>query len=268
MRRRAVILLLSCLTLLGVATAVAPAASADAGPEYVALGDSYAAGVGAPPDGVSGACQRSPYSYPALYARTRPLTQVACSGATTTDVLRHQVEAVTATTDLVTITVGGNDTGFSPVLTTCSTAAADETCAQAVRAGEGVARFALPVGLAADYGAIRLRAPQARIVVLGYPWLFDETPDCAGVPDQARRVLLNGGADTLNASIRRTAARLGAEFVDVRPAFEGHGVCSADPWINGPAAAGAYHPTARGYALGYFPALVAAAARPGTNAPA
>jgi lysophospholipase L1-like esterase len=260
MRRRSLVLLLSCLTLLGVATAVAPAASADAGPEYVALGDSYAAGVGAPPDGVSGACQRSPYSYPARYAGNGKLTFVACSGATTTDVLRNQIEAVTATTDLVTITVGGNDTGFAPVLTTCSTAAADETCARAVRAGEGVARFALPVGLAAGYGAIRLRAPHARIVVLGYPRLFDETPNCAGVPNQARRALLNHGADTLNASIRKTAARLGAEFVDVRPAFEGHGVCSADPWINGPAAAGAYHPTARGYADGYVRPLLAVAA--------
>jgi hypothetical protein len=96
--------------------------------------------------------------------------------------------------------------------------------------------------------------------VLGYPRLFDETPNCAGVPNQARRALLNHGADTLNASIRKTAARLGAEFVDVRPAFEGHGVCSADPWINGPAAAGAYHPTARGYADGYVRPLLAVAA--------
>ncbi|MCW0214234.1 MAG: SGNH/GDSL hydrolase family protein [Pseudonocardia sp.] len=257
--RHALVLLLSCLPLVGTGLAAAPAASADTGFDYVALGDSYAAGVGATPDGVSGACGRSPESYPALYAGGRTLTSVACSGATSTDVLRRQIGSVTADTDLVTITVGGNDTGFGPVLTTCTVAVSDESCARAVRAGERIARYVLPVGLGAVYGAVRLHAPHARVVVLGYPRLFDGTA-CAGAPSPARQQLLNAGADVLSASIRGTATRLGVEFVDVRAAFAGHGVCSGDPWINGPAAAGAYHPTAVGYARGYLPALRQAAA--------
>jgi lysophospholipase L1-like esterase len=260
---RTLVPLLLTAVLLGAGAQVAQAAEPV---DYVALGDSYAAGVGATPDGASGACARSTASYPDRYAAvTGPasFTSVACSGATTAGVLRDQVSAVTKDTDLVTITVGGNDTGFAPVLARCTTAPDDAGCDQAVRAGERVARYVLPSALAVVLGTVHVRAPTARVVVLGYPRLFDGGDACAvpQVPDAARRARIDAGSDVLNDRIAETAQRFGATFVDVRPAFAGHGVCGTDPWIVPPGGQGAYHPTATGYARGYLPALRAAVDR-------
>ncbi|MEU7817487.1 SGNH/GDSL hydrolase family protein [Pseudonocardia sp. NPDC049154] len=249
------------LALAATLTGVQAAAAAEP-VDYVALGDSYAAGVGATPDGTSGACARSTASYPARYAAaTGPasFTSVACSGATTAGVLRDQISAVTKDTDLVTITVGGNDTGFAPVLARCTTSPDDAGCDQAVRAGERVARYVLPSALAVVLGAVHLRAPEARVVVLGYPRLFGDGPGCP--LNAVRSARLDAGADVLNDRIAETAQRFGATFVDVRPAFGGHGLCSAAPWIVAPGGPGAYHPTAIGYARGYLPVLTAAVER-------
>lgn len=220
--------------------------------DYVAIGDSYAAGVGAG----TGECGRTDASYPALYAAresVRSFTFVACSGATTAGVLKDQVRAVSRETDLVTITVGGNDTGFGPVLARCATAPTDADCDQAVRTGERIARYVLPSAVAGVVWAVRAQAPRARVVVLGYPHLFGDGTSCPLTP--ARRDRIDAGADVLNAQIAESVQRWGAEFVDVRPAFDGHGLCSADPWIVGPGSPGSFHPTATGYARGYLPAL-------------
>lgn len=269
--RRLLLPVLACaLLLLGLAPPASAADTAAPPPvDYVALGDSYAAGVGAAPDGRSGECRRSNRSYPARFAAaTDPATfvSVACSGATSGKVLFTQVRTVSRQTDLVTITVGGNDTGFAPVLGVCSTATRDEDCTRAVTGGERVAKYLLPVGLTAIIAAVKVQAPRAKIVVLGYPRLFAPGPSCDVplVPNPARRAALNRAADTLNSSLRGTATRFGARFADVSDAFAAHGVCSADPWINGPSRptqTGNYHPTTEGYARGYLPALQTAAPR-------
>lgn len=266
MRRLLLPLLASLALVVGLAPAAVagPAAAAAAPVDYVALGDSYAAGVGAQSDGRSGDCRRSDRSYPARWAAAHDpasFVSVACSGATTGEVLVKQVRTVARNTDLVTITVGGNDVGFAPVVGICSTAQRDEDCDRAVRNGERLARYALPSGVVPVIAGVRLQAsPNVRVVVTGYPRLFEPGPDCATplAPNAHRRAVLNRAADTLNASLRDAAGRWRAEFVDVTPAFAGHGVCSADPWINpptNPPNPGSYHPTSRGYARGYLPAL-------------
>jgi lysophospholipase L1-like esterase len=242
---------------------VPPATSGRAAIDFVALGDSYSAGVGAPADADGGDCLRSNESYPALWAAEhypRSFSFVACSGATTVDVLSDQLSAVTSGTDLVTITVGGNDLGFSPVVAGCTQASTDAECETLIEAAERTARTDLPVALAQVYGAIRYHAPQAQVVVLGYPYLF-EPGDCDNplVPNAVRREALNGAADVLNDSIRRSSWWLGARYVDVRRDFSGHGVCSADPWIvtptSMPPAENIYHPNELGYRFGYLAAL-------------
>jgi lysophospholipase L1-like esterase len=249
LRRTVVPLVLTVVAVLAGTQVAAAAEPVD----YVALGDSYAAGVGAG----TGECGRTDASYPARHAAkagVRSFAFVACSGATTGGVLKDQVRTVTRDTDLVTITVGGNDTGFGPVLARCSTAATDEGCDQAVRTGERIARYVLPSAVATVVLAVRAQAPKARVVVLGYPRLFgDGAGPCPLNP--VRRARLDVGADVLNERIAESVRRWGAEFVDVRPAFAAHGLCSADPWIAGPDAPGAYHPTATGYARGYLPGL-------------
>src|SRR4051794_24291911 len=109
----------ACIAVALTATGAAPAM---AGERYVALGDSYSSGTGTRTYFDSG-CQRSVYAYPSLVDTQRANTDLvfaACSGAKTADVLNNQVSNVTSTTRWVTITIGGNDAGFSSVITTCA----------------------------------------------------------------------------------------------------------------------------------------------------
>lgn len=230
---------------------------------YVALGDSYSSGVGTGIyDPASGACARSPQSYPSLWAAEHHPASVefaACSGAKTADVLATQISALQPGTDLVTITIGGNDAGFAPVLQTCTAATSDHTCTAAVDAAEAFERSVLPDRLAHTYAAIRHASPHARVIVLGYPRLFDLAPGCTDPlgPNLTRRTKLNQGADVLNNVIHTVSGQSGFSFADVRDRFTGHGVCSADPWINGPSVptfVGPYHPNQTGYRDGYLPA--------------
>ena len=231
---------------------------------YVALGDSYSSGVGTGVyDTASGACQRSPLSYPPLWvAQHHPASFafVACSGAKTADVRANQIPALQPTTEVVTITIGGNDAGFGPVLQTCTAAESDRTCLGAVDAAEAFERTVLRERLARTYAAIRAAAPHAHVIVLGYPRLFELTPRCADplAPNLTRRQKLNEGADVLNSVIHSVSQQHGLSFTDVRDRFAGHGVCSANPWINGPsepASVGPYHPNQTGYRDGYLDAL-------------
>jgi lysophospholipase L1-like esterase len=272
-KARTMTVVLALLAVVGslIGIVVTPAAASTtlpSSPDYVALGDSYSSGLGAPPFDLDAACQRSSQSYPALWAAEHHPASfgfVACSGATTTDVLDNQIPALQPGTDLVTITIGGNDAGFAPVLQTCTAAASDQTCITAVNIAEIFVVFALPALLGRTYAAIRNAAPHAQVIVLGYPRLFELTANCTDplAPDLARRTKLNQGADLLSAVIQTVSSRFGFSFVDVRNRFAGHGVCSTDSWINGPAApsaVGPYHPTVTGYRDGYLPALDAATA--------
>ena len=131
----------------------------------------------------------------------------------------------------------------------------------------------LPDRLARTYDAIRRAAPNAYVIVLGYPRLFELTPSCADpvAPNLTRRSKLNEGADVLNTVIQQAVSQHpGLGFTDVRSRFAGHGVCSADPWINGPrvpAFVGPYHPNEAGYRYGYLDALNQATGR-GAQQPA
>jgi lysophospholipase L1-like esterase len=231
---------------------------------YIALGDSYSAGVGTPENNTD-ACQRTPASYPALWALAHSgtrSTSVACTGATTVDVLDNQIGAVTSETTLVTVTAGGDDAGFSDVMTVCvlqGTAA----CQAAVDQAATFISQSLPARLAELYSAIREAAPAAKVVVLGYPRLFESTDPCAGAPDRDSRVALNRGADALDDVTAAAAVRAGFTFADVRDEFAGHGICTTGtPWIQGVVnpLSNSFHPVAAGYAQGYLPVLTAAAA--------
>lgn len=242
-----------------------PASASAAGVRYVALGDSYSSGTGAGNyDPGSGSCSRSANAYPNLWAErndTESYEFVACSGATTADVESGQLDALGGNTTLVSITVGGNDAGFSDVMLTCvlqSTSACEDRVAQAERYIENT----LPDRLDALYDKIRDRAPEARVVVLGYPRLYTIVDWCVGIGNTKRRAL-NGAADVLDETIAKAAARAGFTWSDVRDEFAGHELCSGDDWLNAVAwpFEESYHPTARGHRLGYLPALTGSTAR-------
>ncbi|WP_043727122.1 SGNH/GDSL hydrolase family protein [Kutzneria sp. 744] len=225
-------------------------------PEYVALGDSYAAGVGT--SGSTGQCGRSPEAYPSLYAAQQHLVNAhlaACSGAGTADVVNDQLGDLTPATSLVSITVGGTDVGFSDVMTTC-VLSGDEACVDKVRQAEVVIDGPLGDSLSSTFQAIHAKAPNARLVVLGYPHVVEDNGPCPLSTDKRRA--LNEGADRLADVMRDRAVKAGAVFVDARPAFAGHGYCGREEWINGvlfPDVSGSFHPNAAGQRDGYLPLL-------------
>ncbi|MDQ2707524.1 MAG: SGNH/GDSL hydrolase family protein [Actinomycetota bacterium] len=257
---------LTALLMVGApaASAAIPTATAIRVITYAALGDSYSAGVGTRLDyPSSGACRRSPLAYPPLAARNQhsALTFLACSGATTSAVQITQAPHIPSDTDLVTITVGGDDVGFTTVVENCSSRPADQAkCQAAISAGETKIRTVLPARLDTTFTAIRMHAPRARLVVLGYPHLFGSGPCAApGLPPAAKRSEIDAGTDMLDTVIAARARAAGAAYVDVRTLFQYHGACQGllQRWINPPTLppSDSYHPNIRGQD-GYVGALL------------
>src|SRR5450631_2300744 len=148
-----------------------PAASAAAAPQYVALGDSYSSGVGTRVF-YNEECSRSPDAYGPKIAAARgyALSFKACSGATSTEVNSKQLGTLSSSTRLVTITIGGNDAGFSNVILNC--ALYYFTCGSAISEANTFIKNSLPGLLETTYKNIRAKATTAKVVVLGYPKLF------------------------------------------------------------------------------------------------
>jgi lysophospholipase L1-like esterase len=247
---------MSGLTALLIGSLILTGAPRSFAPEYVALGDSYAAGVGTPDS--SGQCGRSPEAYPYLYAARQGLVNAhveACSGASTEDVISDQLGDLSPATSLVSITVGGTDVGFADVMTTC-VLGGDSACVDKVHEAEEVANGPLGGNLARTFAAIKAKAPNAQLVVLGYPHVVEAGGVCS--LSTTKRKALNEGSDQLAAVMQDQASKAGARFADARPAFAGHGYCSRDAWINGvtlPDVSGSFHPNEDGQRLGYLPLL-------------
>lgn len=245
------------------AFALLPAAAAHAEFDpvrYVALGDSYSSGTGTG-HYFDPACRRSARAYPQLLADglNAEFTFEACSGARTADLLSTQLGALDAETDIVTVTIGGNDIGWSDAITACITPLND--CMDDIEAAEAKAQNELPGLLDGVYNAIADGAPKAEIQVLGYPRLFngEDTCDAFGQISIAEQQRMNAGADLLSTVIEEAATAHGFTYVDVRDEFTGHEVCSQEPWLHGFTLTDVpYHPKASGHLGGYFPALVGA----------
>ncbi len=250
------------VTMLGLAAVPAQAAVHTMSvTSYAALGDSYSSGVGTN-NYYAGGCSRSPQSYAVLWSNAHGVTNfnfAACGGATTTDVLNNQLGGLSASTQLVTITIGGNDAGFATVVGTCRLTT-DTLCDIAVGAASVYASTVLPGKLDATYAAIRAHAPNAQLLVLGYPRLFELSSSCGFLGMSLhKRTTLNNGANTIDSVIAGRAAAAGATFVDARGTFAGHGICASSAWINDVTwpITDSYHPKASGYLYGYLPALTA-----------
>jgi lysophospholipase L1-like esterase len=249
----------------GLVTAVAADAAVPV--NYVALGDSYSSGVGAG-DYISssGSCERSTEAYPEQWAAANSpasFVSVACSGATTADVLGSQVSALSTSTTLVSITIGGNDAGFSSVMETC-VLSPTSSCLSAVASAEAFVASQLPARLDTTLQTIRADAPSAEVVVLGYPDLYDlsKSGSCIGL-STADRTALNQGADALDGALAAAAQANGDTFADVRGQFAGHEICDSGSWLHSVdifSVSSSYHPTAAGQDLGYLPVFAAAAA--------
>ena len=262
---RVLTLMTALAGLLALVLSTASAALAAPAVNYVALGDSYSSGVGAGDySDASGDCERSPNAYSALWAGAHAPSSylsMACSGATTGDVVADQLSALRASTTLVSITIGGNDENFSAIMADCNLHG-DATCVREVQAAEDSARANLPGRLATLYGDIARAAPHAHLVVLDYPHFYDLASDCVGL-SQTKRSKIDEGIDVLDGILAASARHAGVTFADVRQAFVGHEICDDNRWlhsVNFGEFGESYHPTADGHAQAYLPIFAAAAA--------
>jgi lysophospholipase L1-like esterase len=265
--------LLSCLVtiviaLTGFVTAGAlPAAATPGIIPYVALGDSYAAGQGAPPYDLSEACKRSSKGYPALLddAESRIVLpdqdNVACSGATTSEVILKQLSALKSDPQLVTLTVGAANLGLSAVAAACIGGTLPD-CLAAIEPAQRElgdcpeGESTLGGRLIVLYGEVARAAPNARIVVTGYPLLFEPPAADADHDLAAKITAINEATARLNCVIERAVATandadVNIHYVDVTKEFAGHAIGGTPPlFINAPSvplSAEAFHPTAAGY---------------------
>ncbi|MEV7245268.1 SGNH/GDSL hydrolase family protein [Streptomyces sp. NPDC093248] len=215
---------------------------------YAALGDSYSAASGVlPVDLSSPLCLRSTANYPhVLASRTGArLTDVTCGAAQTKDFtasqypgVAPQANAVTADTDLVTLTIGGNDNGtFINAILSCGTAGVltggkGSPCKDKYGTSfdDAIDANTYPA-LKQALGSVRAKAPGARVAVLGYPWITPATadPDCfVKLPVASGDVpYLHAMQAHLNAVVRRAAEEAGATYVDFAQASAGHDACQA-----------------------------------------
>ncbi|MFZ4141604.1 SGNH/GDSL hydrolase family protein [Streptomyces griseoincarnatus] len=267
MRRSRLALFLTALVLAVTAAltgATAAHASAQAAPgPYVALGDSYSSGVGAGSYiSSSGDCKRSTKAHPYLWAAANSPSSfsfTACSGARTGDVLSGQLGPLSASTALVSISIGGNDAGFADVMTTC-VLQSDSSCLSRIATARAFVDSTLPGRLDGVYTAIRDRAPNAHVVVLGYPRFYRLGTTCIGLSETKRKAI-NDASDHLNSAIAARARAYGYTFGDVRTTFTGHEICSGNSWLHSVDwlnIGNSYHPKAAGQSGGYLPVLTSA----------
>ena len=263
---------------------------------YVALGDSYSSGEGAwdyeegtdfddrddlwpfnDDEEEHNRCHRSAHAYSQVLGDNNDFaggtTFVACSGSVMSDLdnPNHQetgedpqLEALDDDVSLVTMTMGGNDLGFADVVKDCIVNGARgvpfvATCQEKHDQRIDDLLPQLQQQLIDRYRQIREQAPNARIVIIGYPQLFVDNPsDSYGnLLFKEDQVWMNEKAAALNAMLREAARQAGVEFVDPTEAFRDHGIGSDDPWINdldlgGPgmmvADPSSFHPNAAGHA--------------------
>ena len=240
----------------GAVLAVAAPAGATAADQMTALGDSFSSGVGTGSYTLSSSCKRSVYAYPYLVAQQRAgttLNFVACSGATTANLMASQIQAVTATTTIVTVTIGGNDIGFADLIVQCTLG----NCSTALDSTRTSLAAVLQPRLDQVYAAIASRAPAARVVVLGYPRMFS-TASCFGTfgISSTERAKANQLSDALDALMSARATTYGFTYKSALTPFTGHAVCSSTAWLNGLNLLNtgeSYHPNRNGHSLGYAP---------------
>lgn len=214
---------------------------------YAALGDSAAAAPLVPDAAEPPGCFKSTNDYPAVLARriaAARFVDVSCSGATAADITDRaqqtsgggvppQIDAIAADTDLITITIGGNDIGLASSASRCRRSSLAQPPCFDDFAATGADRFSSAIReqiptWEAMVDAIRAKAPHARIVLVGYG-IYIRPGGCFG-----QQPINPRDADYFQAKVgeiddvqRTLAAKKNVEFFDTRPVSTGHDMCAA-----------------------------------------
>jgi lysophospholipase L1-like esterase len=250
---------------------------------YVALGDSFVAGPLIPEqrDDPPG-CMRSTNNYPSLMQGNLASTKfvdVSCSGARTDHMFRShnvepgpanppQLDALDRQTKIVTLGIGGNDIGFSEIVTTCATALPGNGCAAHYQRNGGDELSDRIAGAAPKVAnvlaAIDQRAPRAETFVISYPTVLPETglgcyPVVPVLPEDVP--YLREKVKELNRMLRNQAAAAGVTYVDIATPSVGRDFCQLPgvKWVEGVfpnSVAAPVHPNADGM-HGFAPPIAA-----------
>jgi lysophospholipase L1-like esterase len=253
-------LLAVLITVAGLVAVGAPPATAGHSRtlQYVALGDSYAAGQGG--GKYLNRCKQTAAGYPKLLDARKHLhlrANASCTSAETSDVIDKQVSALNRGTRLVTLTVGANDLGVAAIAAACTVDPESTECTDAIANASALltppppGTSELAIRLANVYTAVSAAAPRAEILVTGYPYLF-ETPTPCSPTDESIICQINRATAILNGTIQSTVtvaqiAGVNIQYVDVTGAFDDHGIGGTPLFINVPPNPDAYHPNTAGY---------------------
>lgn len=258
----------------GAASPSTSTSTASTGLRYVALGDSFTSAPGVGTSTGPAVCFRTDGNYPHLLAEQLglELVDVSCAGATSRDLrspqagagdgVGAQLDALTPDTGLVTLSIGANDAGLFGALATQCTALGGfgqgVSCAQDGRFADGrltVELSALQRETVRSVRAIRKRAPDAEVVVVGYPRLVPASGTCEVLPVTAADVPFVWEVNRrLAAALKAGARAAGAAYVDMWALGEGHDACAEEPWVAG------LRPVGPGAPLHTYPAHQAAVA--------
>ena len=243
---------------------------------YVSLGDSYTAGPLIPDlTGSPAGCARSTHNYPSLVAAATSaasFTDVSCQGADTTSMTHKesvplgsnppQDNKLSSSTTLVTLQIGGNDINFINIIINCTTLSLTDPfgapCKKHYTSG-GTDKLKAAINatapkVAADLQGIHADAPNARVLLVGYPVILPNSGNGCWpvVPIASGDVpYLRGVEQELNAMLATEAAANNATFVDTYTASIGHDVCKGTgvKWVEGlipTSPAAPFHPNALG----------------------
>jgi lysophospholipase L1-like esterase len=245
---------------------------------YVALGDSYSSGEGNPPfdagtDDPNNLCHRSGNAWPRLLDDSSTSLDLAghlaCSGAifdhvtaygrysapdnlSQIDQLKQDI-ARGLTPSVVTITIGGNDVLFGPVLENCVTL----NCVRngnVKRIAEYIKGPAFRTQAARTYQAVKDAVPSTtRVVVVGYPNIVSTRPGnarlhCSWLNSSESKALV-GLAKTLDSTLAKVAKRSRVEYDSTLSALKGHELCTGRSYVVALTAVGGPvrgHPTLQG----------------------
>lgn len=240
------------VVLLGLTACTNHSPSTKVDRRYVAIGDSYVSGPGIPDqDTTVPQCVRSDRNYPHLLdakLKRTTLVDVSCGGANTSTVvdglmnvgqpLPPQLDALSPSTKLVTVGIGANDNQlFLGLFVHClvKTSAKESACRKFADSDATPVYPATQHRVEAILADVKKRAPQARVLLVGYLRIVPDSGECPALPmTEANRARAMKVEVALNSALRDAARSAHVKFVDVRGNSHGHDACAGkDAWVNG-----------------------------------